>query len=206
MNGVHRFGWSAFAACLAIGLVSTGCGTPGAPMPPSLNLPDPVTNLSASRTGNGVSLTWTMPKKNTDKLLLKGNVPVHVCRKEGSEICEPVSNVLVLAPGVQGAFTEELPPALTKDAPRPLTYFVELNNRNGRSAGLSNPAVVLAGESPSPVVGLSALVRKDGVALRWTLESETAAIRLHRKLLTPQQETRPRNQEGPLAPPPEPLD
>jgi len=48
----------------------TGCGTPGAPLPPSLKLPDPVTNLAAVRTGNQVLLTWTMPKKNTDKMLI----------------------------------------------------------------------------------------------------------------------------------------
>jgi len=60
---------------LAMGLAITGCGTPGAPLPPSLKLPDPVTDLSAARTGNQVTLTWTMPKKNKDKLLLKAIFP-----------------------------------------------------------------------------------------------------------------------------------
>jgi hypothetical protein len=69
-------GWAALPVALAAGLAITGCGTPGAPLPPSLKLPDQVTDLSATRTGNQISLTWTMPKKNTEKLLLKGNVPV----------------------------------------------------------------------------------------------------------------------------------
>jgi hypothetical protein len=190
--------------------LATGCGVPGAPLPPSLNLPDLVTDLAATRAGNQVSLTWTMPKKNTDKLLLKGNVPVRVCRKEGSGTCAPAAGNLLLAPGASGAFTETLPLALASGVPRLLAYFVELKNHNGRSAGLSNAAIVLAGEAPAPVAGMAAQVRKDGVLLRWTPDSEKAAIRLHRKLLTPQPNAAsaagPKPRQGILAPPPEPIE
>ena len=79
-----------------------------------------------------------MPKKNTDKLLLKGDVDVRVCRREGTGPCEAVGGALWLAPGAKGSFDETLPPALASGAPRALSYFVELKNRNGRSAGLSN--------------------------------------------------------------------
>jgi hypothetical protein len=197
---------------LTIGFVLTGCGTPGAPMPPSLNLPDPVTNLSATRAGNQVSLTWTMPRRNTDKLLLKGNLPVRVCHKEDENACAPVPANLLFAPGAAGSFTETLPPALAAGAPRKLACFVELPNRKGRSAGLSNAAVVLAGEAPAAVANLTAEVRKDGVALRWTPDSPSAppfsqaAIRLHRTLLTPQPDAKPKSQQGILAPAPEPLE
>jgi hypothetical protein len=210
MRTGNKRGWAALPATLAIGLTLAGCGTPGAPMPPTLHLPDPVTNLSASRAGNQVSLAWTMPRRNTDKLLLKGNLPVRVCRKVGEEPCAPVPANLLFAPGASGALTETLPPALAAGAPRLLTYFVELPNRKGRSAGQSNAAVALAGEAPAPVVSLSAEVRKDGVVLRWTPDSPAAppfspaAIRLHRKLLTPQPE--PKSKQGILAPPPEPLE
>jgi hypothetical protein len=207
MKPASRWGWAALSAAA---LLATGCGLPGAPLPPSLKLPDPVADLAAARTGNQVSLTWTMPKKNTDKLLLKGNVPVSVCRKEDPGTCAPAADNLMLAPGASGAFTETLPPALASGPPRPLAYFVELKNRNGRSAGLSNAAIVLAGEAPAPVAGLAAQVRKDGVLLRWTPDSEKAAIRLHRKLLTPQPSAAsaagPKPPQGILAPPPEPIE
>ncbi len=49
-------------------------------------------------------------------------------------------------------------------------------------------------------------MRKDGVVLRWTPDSEKVAIRLHRKLLTPKPETEPKTEQGPMAPPPEPLE
>jgi hypothetical protein len=199
---MHRNQWAALAAALAVGVALAGCGMPGAPQPPSLNLPEPVADLAASRAGNQVALTWTMPKKNTDKLLLKGNVTVRVCRHEGADACEPAGAELSLAPGAEGAFTDALPATLTAGAPRPLSYFVELKNRNGRSAGLSNAAQLLAGEAPEPVTGLSAEVRKQGVTLRWTPaeESSTTAVRLHRKLLTP---PAAKPHEGLLAPQPE---
>jgi len=213
---MHQLRWAALALELAATLALTGCGTPGAPMPPSLKLPDPVTNLSASRTGNQVSLTWTMPKKNTDKLLLKGNLPVRICRKEDTGTCESADAGLQLAADAHGAFTETLPSALAAGPPRPLTYFIELKNRNGRSAGLSNAAIVLAGEAPAPIAGLSAQVRKDGVVLHWTpgpdasQPSANTVIRLQRKLLTPEPKTasgaKPQSQQSILAPPPEPLE
>jgi len=202
----------ALAFAIAGGIVLTGCGTPGAPQPPSLKLPDPVTNLTASRTGNQVSLAWTMPKKNTDKLLIKGNIPVRVCRKEASGTCESVPATLSFAPEAKATLTETLPPQLASGPPRPLTYFVELLSPHGRSAGPSNAARVLAGEAPPLVTGLSAQLRKDGVVLHWDGDpttSQPAVIRLHRTLLThPTTEpaTKPTSQPGILAPPPEPVE
>ena len=74
-----------FAAFVSA-LFLAGCGMPGAPLPPSLNLPVPVTDLSAVRTGSQVALAWTMPTKTTDKVLLKGNIAVQVCRNRDRRI------------------------------------------------------------------------------------------------------------------------
>jgi hypothetical protein len=208
MSSMQKMQWAALPFALAAGFALAGCGTPGAPQPPSLNLPFAVTDLAASRAGNQVTLTWTMPKRNTDKLLLKNNeaVAVRVCRKQGAGACEAAGAELAFAPGAEGSFAETLPAALAAGPPRPLSYFVELRNRSGRSAGLSNAAHVLAGEAPAPVAGLSAEVRKQGVVLRWTpaagQESPTQVVRLHRKLLTPPAE---KPHEGLLAPQPEPV-
>jgi len=193
----------ALAASLCVALA--GCGTPGAPLPPSLNLPDPVTDLSATRTGKVVRLSWTMPLKNTDKILLKGNIDVRVCRREGPAACLPAGDGVQFAPGAAGEFTETLPAPLAAGEPRGLGYFVEVRNRAGRSAGTSNAAWVLAGEAPQPVVGLAAEVRKDGVVLRWNHGEAAgdAAVRLHRKLLTP---PAPKDERAPMSAPAEPLE
>jgi hypothetical protein len=175
-------------------------------MPPTLNLAVPVADLAATRAGDQVSLAWTMPRKNTDKLLLKGNLQVVVCRREGPAAPCAAAGDLQLAPEAAGAFTETLPSALSGGAPRELSYFVEVRNRSGRSAGLSNAAVVLAGEAPGSVTGLEAEVRKEGVVLHWNpvpQEAAPTAIRLHRKLMTPTPMKKDSAQKGPLAPPPE---
>jgi len=202
-------GWTVLPVALIAALMTTGCGTPGAPLPPTLNLPDPVTDLTAVRTGNQVALTWTMPKKNTDKLLLKGSIPMRICRKEATEDCAVAPRSLALAPEAKGAFTDTLPPDEASGPPRALSYFVEVNNARGRSVGASNVVQVLAGEAPSAVAGLSAQVRKGGVILHWTVDRQqpsTTVIRLHRKLLTTKENAKPKERTGLFAPAPEPLE
>ena len=195
------------AAAFCVALVVAGCGMPGAPLPPSLNLPVQVGDLYAVRNGGQVALTWTMPTKNTDKMLLKGTVAVRVCRNEPGAAGCTAAATLQIAPGASGAFTDTLPAALAAGEPRVLTYFVELDNRKGRSAGLSNGAEILAGEAPAAVVGLSAEMRRDGVLLHWTAAAPDVAVRLDRKLLTPPAKKPPQaNEQGLLTPPPEPPD
>jgi hypothetical protein len=203
MSPAGRDGQSRLALALSVCLsvFVAGCGTPGAPQPPSLNLPDPVADLSATRVGNQVSLTWTMPRRNTDKLPLKGNIDVHVCRAEG-QICTSAGELQV-APAASGSFSEALPGPLTAGPPRALTYFVELRNRRGRAAGPSNGATILAGEAPAPVAGFAAEVSKRGVILRWNPAQPGASIRLRRKLLTPPPA---KPQTGPLSAPTEPIE
>jgi len=204
----HRRRASLFGELIALlGAASAlaGCGMPGAPLPPSLNLPIPVNDLSAVRTGGQVALSWTMPTKTTDKVLLKGNITVRVCRNETSVAPCSVAAALQLAPGADATFTDTLPAPLASSQPRALTYFVELVNRKSRSAGLSNGAVVLAGEAPLAIESLTAEMSKEGVLLRWApapAESSPVAVRLVRRLLTAPEK---KSDQSPLAQPAEPL-
>jgi hypothetical protein len=118
----------------------------------------------------------------------------------------PVPGNLGFPPEAAGDFKETLPQALVAGEPRMLSYFVEVTNRNGRSAGPSNAAIVLAGEAPPAVASLSANMIKAGVVLRWTPDHPGEAIRLHRKLLTATPEGKAKGQQGPLAPAPEPVE
>jgi hypothetical protein len=209
MKPMTRIRRGVLSAALVAMLMTTGCGTPATPLPPSLNLPDPVANLTAVRTGNQVALTWTMPRKNTDKMLLKGNIAVRICRKEAAKDCAVGPSSLTLAPGAKGVFTDALPPEEAAGPARVLSYFVEVNNARGRSAGASNVVQVLAGEAPAAVARLSAQVRKGGVVLSWAADiglDSTTVIRLHRKLLTSKTDAKAKVQTGPLAPAPEPLE
>lgn len=205
MDAIIKRGRAALALAASLCMMLAACGTPGAPLPPSLNLPDRVADLSATRAGSTVSLTWTMPKKSTDKLLLKGSIDVRVCRREGAEACQPAGADVQFAPGGPGVFSETLPAPLAAGEPRAVSYFVEVRNKAGRSAGLSNAAGVLAGEAPPPVEGLNAELLKSGVVLRWNPGAGDVAVRLHRKLLTPPA-ARPKEARGPMSAPAEPLE
>src|ERR1700733_7257201 len=193
-------------AAFAAASVLAGCGMPGAPLPPSLNLPVPVIDLAAVRTGGQVALTWTMPAKTTDKVLLKGDIIVRICRNESASARCSISTTLQLAPKSDASFTDTLPSQLAAGPPRVLNYSVELVNRKGRSAGLSNNAALLAGEVPPAIENLTAQMRKDGVLLHWAsapTESSPVAVRLVRRLLTPPAK---KSNQGPLAQPAEPLE
>ena len=204
-SGVHSPA-AALVATLAATVALAGCGMPGAPLPPSLRLPDRVADLSAVRTGNQVALTWSMPKRDTDKVPLKGNVAVRICRNEGAIAGCSAAATLQVAPETNGSFTDTLPPALSQGSPRVVTYYVELDNRRGRSAGLSNGAQILAGEAPAAVDALAAEMRRDGILLRWAPappDAAPVAVRLVRKLVSPPAPAPSRSAEGPLAPRPE---
>ena len=163
------------------GLALSGCGTPGAPQPPSLRLPGVVEDLTALRAGDHVTLHWTSPKKTTDHLLIAGSIVAQACRREGSGECRAAGTVTV-APGAEAEFRDTLPANLMSGKPRMVSYFVELKSPKGRSAGLSNAAAILAGEAPAAIDGLSAEARADGVALHWKGVDGTP-VRLHRRLV-----------------------
>jgi len=201
----------ALIAALAATAALCGCGMPGAPQPPSLHLPDRVADLSAARAGDQVALTWSMPRRDTDKVPLKGVVTVRICRNENSAAGCSVAATIQLAADASGAFTDTLPASLTAGEPRVLTYFVELDNRKGRSAGLSNGAQIVAGQAPAAVEGLTAEMRREGVLLLWTPvvpAAPSAAVRLLRKLVSPpaKQTAAVKSAEGPLARRAEPLE
>src|SRR5215469_15047695 len=56
------------------------CGSPGVPIPPSLELPRQVRNLQASRKADKVTLTWSMPTKTTDQRNIRQSGVVDICR------------------------------------------------------------------------------------------------------------------------------
>lgn len=163
-------------------LLTAGCGTPGAPQPPSLNLPERVQDLSASRIGDEVRLHWTMPRRNTDRLLLKGQYTAHLCLEEAATKCITVADV-TLSPTAEGDYRYSLPATYSSGTLRPLIFRVEVRNHAGRSSGVSNPAVTLAGTAPQPITGLADQVRVDGVVLHWN-PAAAENVRLRRTLLT----------------------
>jgi hypothetical protein len=178
-------------SCALVGLfvvsALAGCGSPGAPEPPSLNLPLPVNNLSAVRVGGTVGLAWTMPTRTTDRVILKHAIDADVCRAVDALPCASIAH-LMLAPGAAGKYEDQLPPELTKGPDRLMRYEIAARNHAGKSAGPSNLAYSAAGVSPSGLTGLSAKMQKDGALLSWQPEPPPEAdrpvvFRIQRRLL-----------------------
>ena len=162
-----------------------GCGTPGAPSLPSLNLPLPVTDLTASRRGNKVDLDWTLPRKNTDKTIIKHNPTTRICRHEGMTLmaqCTVVAEVTPPTPKpaekqknepppgtVRIHYVDTLPSELGMNNPAGfVTYGVEEVNVHGRSAGISNQVPIPVAPTIAAPDQVSAEVNADGVRIAWS--------------------------------------
>jgi hypothetical protein len=192
------------AATLLLAGLLTGCALEAAPSPPSLRIPTPVKDLTATRAGDAVTLRWTMPKRTTDKALLKGPQPVVVCRAvlpvAPDAACRPIAT-LHFAPGQAASWTHTLPLALLAGTPRLLAYSVQLYSPWKKTAGPSNVADVVAGMPPPPVGPLRLTTRKDGIVMHWqpAPPEPHMVMRIHRKLVALPHAEQPRSSTGNMA-------
>jgi hypothetical protein len=162
-----------------------GCGTPGSPSLPSLNLPLPPTDLTASRRGNKVDLDWTLPRRNTDHTVIKHSPTTLVCRHEGTTLMATCAIAAEVAPptpkppqrqkneappgAVRIHYVDELPPELGLKNPAGFVmYGVEVVNAQGRSAGISNQVAIPVAPTIAPPDRVSAEVSADGVHISWS--------------------------------------
>ncbi|MDT8066770.1 MAG: hypothetical protein ROO76_01255 [Terriglobia bacterium] len=164
----------------ALLLAATGCATPGAPQPPSLRIPQPVSNLSGARKGDRVVLSWTQPTRTTDKQNIRHPGVTRICRAIGEfpmAGCREVIKQLTPAemtsqpapPGAQPKVTyEDVLPQQTIGAQQYASYAVEVLNPAGKSAGLSNQLrIPLAPTLPAPT-DLRVDLTPSGPVLHWT--------------------------------------
>src|SRR5262245_46416423 len=61
-------------------LLLVGCGVPGEPLPPLLEIPVAVSDLAAVQVGNHIELTWSVPRMTTEGTVARGldRMEVHV--------------------------------------------------------------------------------------------------------------------------------
>jgi hypothetical protein len=172
-------------ACVGMLVWMAGCASPGAPQPPSLQLPARVDDLAATRKGDRVLLTWSPPTQTSDHENIKHAGKTEICR---SLDVKPMLNCGLPVGTLSDAqmehwtkgsiaarndYTDTLPPSQN-----PLgfaTYALNDLNPRGKSVGLSNQVKVsLAPTLPAPG-GVQAKVTPDGVLLGWTEVPKAAA-------------------------------
>jgi hypothetical protein len=173
------------ALCGATLALATGCAAPGAPLPPSLRLPAVVNNLSATRKGNRVLLTWSPATETTDHQPMRWPSTTRICRvlnqfpiEQCSQIVAQIktSDLASLSPAARRpvvSFEDVLPTALI--APQnQFTYAIEAVNQRGRSAGLSNQVLVPLVPTAPPPPEFRATLDAQGPLLHWEMTSVPA--------------------------------
>jgi hypothetical protein len=160
-----------------------GCANPGPPHPPSLHLPEVVTNLSAERIGDEVRLHWTTSQKTTDGINITGSMTAQICRTSSTSPsaapCTPLPS-LTVKPGPSEA-VDPLPQELHTDPQALLNYRVSILNEHQRTAGPSAPAFAAAGSAPPAITGFHITTAEQGAVLQWDPKDAVDVIELERR-------------------------
>jgi hypothetical protein len=166
-----------FTLAVSVAFLLVACATVGPPQPPSLDLPQPPSDLRAVRKGDRVNLSWTIPSNTTDRQAIRKPGGTLIFRGIGLLSAYDIPIAEVETPAVPGAssrktqasYTDTLPKQLESDDPSAFaSYAVQVLNRDRRAAGLSNQVrVSLAHTLPAPR-DFHASVVKEGIVLSWT--------------------------------------
>jgi hypothetical protein len=175
--------FSSAGVVLTLAALLAGCASVQAPLPPSLELPKPPSDLRAIRKGDRVYLYWSVPIQTVDRQTVRRPGPTRICRSLETPMKScgtPVGNVAALPKAKAGTrpdatFVDTLPHELQQKNPtRFASYAVEAMNLDARSAGLSNPVqVALLPTLPAPT-SFRAEVTSRGVFLTWDCETHKA--------------------------------
>lgn len=164
-------------AAFLLGSTLLGCGVPGAPLPPSLDIPRLVGDLKAVRKGESVTLTWTTPTETTDGELIRKSGKMLVQRAlisgHDSELHfqtiseQPLEPALQEGRGEAATAKDSLGELLRSGSAEFAVYSVLAQGRNGKSFGLPNRASVPLVPTLPPPRRVSAHPVPAGIEISW---------------------------------------
>ena len=209
---MKQSGWH-ILICVLGSAALVSCGAPGIPIPPSLELAKPVSDLRAARKGDKVYLAWTVPSRTVDRQSVRHPGVTRICRSLNVSVADcrnPVAEVPASplpgpgttrantpSPKVEASYIDVLPEPLQKQDPTgTFTYAVSVQNESGRSAGLSNQVQVPSAPTLPPPDHFRAEVKNDGVLLSWDCPPAAASdaitykLRIYRREQGKQSDTR----------------
>ena len=169
----------------------TGCASIGPPLPPSLELPKPPSDLHATRKGEKVTLTWTIPARTTDRQTVRYLGTTRICRSLDPALKQCGAPVGSAAPPpdfsearkstvkkILASFVDILPSAMEQEHPAgSATYAVEVLNTAGRGAGISNQIHVPLVPTLPPFGGFAARPTDQGVLITWLCPTTSGRAR-----------------------------
>ena len=177
-----------FHFLFCIFLISTGCGAPGEPVPPSPPVPATIKDLAAHQAGDGVELTFTLPSSSISGEKLPASPAVEILRgtvkPDGSADAKSF-RVMYTIPGTlvgnyetdgRVSFIDPIAPEETKAHPGgALAYVVRTRATRKRASADSSVVIVRVYPVPAPIASVEARVTESGVELSWPLPTATAA-------------------------------
>ncbi len=178
--GRRRPRLGSFGVLIPACLLTSACGYIGPPLPPALNLPNRVTDLTAAQRGSNLVIHFTMSRMTTEALPIKD--PPEVDLRVGVsgtrfDLPQWLANA-VRVQASQGAASYQLPTA--GFAGKNVVVAVRLLNDRGRDAGWSNFVALAIAEPIARPERLSARATANGVELAW-LGDSAPLYRIYRK-------------------------
>jgi len=188
--------YTGFLFLLLLAVFAGGCAAPAEPIERKQLVPEAVTDLSASQTGNDVTLTFTLPKKTVENRPLKQAVEIEIYRDfvasaaagapSASAQTAPANPTLLLTIPSSAAqkyetqgefrFSDSLKDQdFTHHAGAEALYIVRTRASKKGASPNSNPASLRIYPAPDPIADVKTEVTHSAVVLTWTAPQKTIA-------------------------------
>ena len=175
------------AGLAAVSLAAAGCGAPGDPLPPLLNIPARTTDLAARQQGSELVVAWTLPGQTTEaspvKILSRVVVvtaEVETDQADAQVFSSGARDLIVLEDPKPGERVERRLPLPAAPGHR-LAVAVRNEGSRGRSAGYSNVVVVTIVPPLGAPGSVRATLSPAGIRLEWNPVANATGYRLFRR-------------------------
>ena len=171
------------AAVIAMACVLSGCGVPGEPLPPLLNIPSVARDLAAVQVDARLHVTWTAPSLTTEGTRIGEIGKSEILAMFTPDGASPANFVTQARPvgtlsggplpgaGQQGVF--DMP--LTRDRiHQKVLVAVRIYGTNGKEAGLSNIASAQILDLAQPPANVEAKLTEEAIVLSWSAPALSA--------------------------------
>ena len=169
------------ARCFALATLLASCGSIGDPLPPLVDLPQPVDDLEARQIAHELEVAWSWPQTTTEGMIARQVSgftlwAVDVPGLQDALAAQTIDEYRREVATVGAAKLANFGPGDRIDVRLPLSEWplgqetilvMTATNRAGRSAGYSNQVQIQPLEPPERVVWQPHIVQAAGVSLAW---------------------------------------
>ena len=159
-----------------------GCGVPGEPLPPLLEIPAPVQDLSVVQAGTQLQLAWSRPRLTTegtrarrlDRMelygaFLPGDAPLTSFSEQSSRLATILAQSL---PETEERIVYTIPLDASHLGSQ-ATFALKAINDRGRDAGFSNVVSARIANLPEPPSDVQLTLTEKAVRLSWKSSSQS---------------------------------